>query len=55
MISTADLLFLAGIGCAVAGCWLLGQPHGLVGTGVAVCVAAVVARRIQIARRDRRR
>ena len=55
MINAADLLFLAGIGCVVVGCWLLGLPHGLVGSGVAVCVAAVVARRIQVARKARRR
>ena len=55
MISTADLLFLSGLSLALVGCWLLGLPHGLVGTGVAVCVAAVVVGRIQVARRRTRR
>lgn len=55
MINATDLLILAGVGCALAGCWLLGLPHGLVGSGLAVIVAAVVAKRIYVERRDRRR
>lgn len=51
MISIADLLFLTGIATALAGCWLRGVSDFVVGVGVAVCLAAIVLRRVQLARR----
>ena len=54
MISIADLLFLAGVGCCLAGCWLRGVPDFMVGVGLSVCVASYVIRRIQLARKRRR-
>lgn len=54
MISIADLLFLAGVACCLAGCWLAGVPAFVVGVGVTVCLMSYVIRRIQLARRRRR-
>ena len=51
MISIADVLFLAGVGCTLAGCWLRGVPDFMVGVGLTVCLGAYVLRRIQLARR----
>lgn len=54
MISVLDILFLAGVACALAGCWFKGVPDFAVGVGVALCLGTVVVRRIQLARRRRR-
>jgi len=55
MISIADILFVVGVACAVAGCWLKTVPDGLIGLGIALCLGAFVVRRIQLARRRRKR
>ena len=55
MISIADLMFLAGLAAVVGGAWQIGTGHGIVACGGTVCLAAVVLKRIQLARRRRRR
>jgi len=54
MISIEDLVFLAGAGLGLAGCWLLGPAAMLLGGGVAACVGAMVLGRVR-QRRSRRR
>lgn len=55
MISIADILFIAGAVCALAGCWLRGVPDFVIGMGLALCVAGIVIGRIRQSRRRRRR
>jgi hypothetical protein len=55
MISLADLLFLVGVALVLTGCWHRGLADFAIGLGFAVCLAAYVGRRIQIARDRRRR
>ena len=54
MINLADLLFLIGLAAVVGGAWHIGTGQGIVACGGAVCLAAYVWRRIQLARRRRR-
>ncbi len=54
MISLTDLLFLIGMAAAIGVGWYIGTGPGVMASGVAVCLAAVVIRRVQLARRRRR-
>jgi len=55
MISIADILFVAGVVCALAGCWLRGVPDFVVGMGLALCLTGIVIGRIRESKRRRRR
>lgn len=55
MISLADLLFLAGLAVVVGGCWYTGIGLGVAACGGVVCLGALVLRRVQWARKRRRR
>lgn len=46
-----DLMFAGGCGVSLTGCWLLGQPTGLIGTGVVICVLATVLHQAGIRRK----
>lgn len=41
-LTIPDLLFVTGVLVALSGCWLTSLPLGLIGTGLALCVAARV-------------
>jgi hypothetical protein len=53
MISIADILFIAGVACALAGCWLRGIPDFVVGCGIGLCLAGIVVGRIRASQRRR--
>ncbi len=55
MISLADLIFLAGVACALAGCWMRSVPDFVVGLGVAACLAGVVIGKLAAAKRRGKR
>lgn len=54
-IQLPDLLFVAGVVCALTGAWLHGLDTGLMGTGVVLSMASVIWRRIEIASKRRNR
>ena len=54
MISFADLLFIIGVACGLAGCWLRGVPDFVIGIGLALCVTGIVIRGIRQPRRRRK-
>lgn len=54
-IQLPDLLFVAGVVCALTGAWLHGLDTGLMGTGVVLSMASVIWRRIEFASKRRNR
>jgi hypothetical protein len=50
-----DLCFVSGAGLFLAGCWMAGNPSGMAGTGVVICVLSVVMFRAMHSRRGKRK
>lgn len=55
MINVADMVFCIGLATALFGAWTLGVANGLIASGIATCLLAVVLRHVLAVRRENRR